>query len=172
MLVRRLHDDPTELILLAHEILIAVLEVRNIRGVIQSGAGMRWIVVLYGLPAAGVLALELLQLNVRVVSHARIKQNLCVFVSYLKWFHAPGDGNYTLADRGRKTLQHILDKVLATERPPQVQPETMATTNSSGVDLLDSMDDLGVLDFSWLDAGHFDQEFWDSLNPTIGVAGT
>ncbi|KAI1630030.1 hypothetical protein EDD37DRAFT_604894 [Exophiala viscosa] len=146
MLVRRLHDDPTELILLAHEILIAVLEVRNIRGVTQSGAG--------------VLALELLQLNVRVVSHARIKQNLCVFVSYLRWFHAPGDGNYTLADRGRKMLQHILDKVLATsERPePQVQPG--------------AMDDLGVLDFSWLDAGHFDQEFWDSLNPISGVEGT
>ncbi|KIV78944.1 hypothetical protein PV11_06543 [Exophiala sideris] len=161
MLVRHLHDDPTELILLAHEILTAVLE---------SGAGLRWIIVLYGLPAAGVLAVELLRLNTRVVSHARIKQNLCVFVSYLKWFHVPGDGNYTLADRGRKTLQHVLDKVLATERPePQVQPDTLAIANPAVLDPVGSMDDLSVFDFSLLDA-QFDQDFWDSLNPISGEA--
>ena len=167
MLVRRLHDDPTELVLLAHEILEAVIEARNIRSVLQNGGGMPWIIVLYGLPAAGVLALELLQLNVKAISHAKIKQNLSVFISYLKWAHVPGDGNYILADRGRKTLQHILDKVLDTdparlEQP--VQPATDAPTKPSGLDSVGLIDDLGVYDFSWLDADHFDQDFWDSLN--------
>lgn len=168
MLVRRLHDDPTELMLLAHEILEAVVEMRNIRSVLQSSACMPWNVVLYGLPSSGVLALELLQLNVGAVSHARIKQNLCVFISYLKWAHVPGDGNYTLAERGRRTLQHILDKVLATESPePQVQP-ALGVADSSTLDPVGVMDDLGVFDFSWLDAGHFDQDFWDSLNSMEG----
>ena len=167
MLVRRLNDDPTELILLAHDILVAVIEARNIRGAFQAGAGMPWIIVLYGLPAAGVLALELLQLNVRAVSHSRIKQNLCVFISYLKWAHIPGDGNYILADRGRKSLQHILDKVLSTdplEPRLQEQSRTEPIAISSGPEPAGLTDDLGVLDFSWLDAGHFDQEFWESLN--------
>ena len=190
-LVRRLEKNPTRLVILSHQILAAVIEARNMRGVLPTGACLSWIVVLQGLPAAAVLALELLQLNVRAVSHARIKQDLCVFISCLGAVHVPGEGNYIVADQGRKTLQHIMDKVFATEIPRmepghqggirqqghqqqqhqqgagegmvggvgqqlQQQGPAMTTTGLA--------DDLGVYDFSWLDAGHFDQGFWDSLN--------
>ena len=183
MLVRRLHDDPTDLVLVAHKILAAILESRDIRGALPTNAAsVCWTIVLHGLPAAGVLALELLQLNVRVVPHARIKQDLCVFISYLKWVHVPGDGNYSLADRGRKTLQHILDKVLSQEpllptctsieqQEKQQSPEAVVAPNKAH-ESVNLTNDLGVYDFSWLDTDHFDQEFWDSLNsmdlPTVG----
>ncbi len=165
MLVRRFQEDPTELVQLAHKILIVVIEMRNMRGVLSTSACLSWMIVLNGLPAAAVLALELLQLNVNAISHARVKQDLCVFISYLKWVHIPGEGNFSLADRGRKTLQHIMDKVLATEAPRlEQQEQRRAEGVTGGVDSTALVDDLGVYDFSWLDAGHFDQDFWDNLN--------
>ena len=165
MLVRRLQHDPTELVQLAHRILIAVIELRNMRGALSTSACLAWIIVLHGLPAAAVLALELLQLNVSASSHARVKQDLCVFISHLKWVHVPGEGNFSLADQGRKTLQHIMDKVLTTEAPRSEQQEQRrAEAVAGGHDPAALVDDLGVYDFSWLDAGHFDQDFWDSLN--------
>ncbi|KAJ9604727.1 hypothetical protein H2200_010841 [Cladophialophora chaetospira] len=165
LLVRRHQDDPTELVLLAHKILATVIEMRNSRGAASSSVCLAWVIVLNGLPAAAVLALELLQLNVRVASHARIKQDLCVFISMLKWVHVPGEGNYSLADKGRKTLQHIMDKVLATEAPqPEQQEQRRVEAVAGSQEPMSLMDDLGVYDFSWLDASHFDQDFWDSLN--------
>lgn len=161
VLVRHARDNPTELVLIAHNILEAVIEARNLRGLVQSGAGVPWVIVLYGLPAAGVLALELLQLNVQAVSHAKIKQNLCVFISFLKWVHIPGEGNYALALRGCETLQHIMDKVLAADS------HVSAVADASEPNAVGLGDDLGVFDFSWLDQGHFDQNLWDGLNSIV-----
>jgi hypothetical protein len=166
MLVRRLEENPTKLVVLSHQILTAVIEAKNMRAALPTAVCLSWIIVLQGIPAAAVLALELLQLNARGVSHARIKQDLCVFISYLKHVHVPGEGNYILAEQCRKTLQHIMDRVLAVDAPRQEQPsqqgaETLAGSQQHTTGLID---DLGVYDFSWLDAAHFDHDFWDSLN--------
>src|ERR1700743_3828617 len=91
---------------LSHQILAAVIEARNMRGALTSGVCLSWIIVLQGLPAVAVLALELLQLNVRAVSHAKIKQDLCICISCLDAAHVSSQGNYILADQDRKTL-HI-----------------------------------------------------------------
>jgi hypothetical protein len=125
-----------------------------------------WSVVLYGIPAAGVLALELLQLNVKAVSHAKIKQNLCVFISYLKWVHVPGEGNYALAMRAWEILQHIVDKILSTETTQQSQ-NGVVDSEPFDIDHIGIMDEFGVLDFSWLDQGHFDQTLWDGFNAMV-----
>lgn len=165
-LVRQLHDDPTELLQLADKILEAVLAQKNSRDVAISGVGFSWSVVLYGLPAAGVLALELLQLNVQAVPHAKIKQNLCVFISYLKCIHVPGEGNYALTMRAWEILQAIMDKVLTPEKPPQTQGQQKSTDAGVAPEFsqVELMDDFGVLDFSWNDPSHFDQFLWDGLN--------
>jgi hypothetical protein len=165
MLVRRLEENPTKLVVLSHQILAAVIEATSMRGALPTGACLSWIIVLHGVPAAAVLALELLQLNVQAVSHARIKQDLCVFISYLNTVHVPGEGNYILAEQCRKTLQHIMDKVLATEPPRSEQPvQQRVEALASGHHTTGITEDLGVYDFSWLDAAHFDHDFWDSLN--------
>ena len=95
--------------------------------------------MLYGLPAAGVLALELLQQTHVQTKHAsrntdssafprsEIIQSLSVLVSYLGWIHTEGDGNYHLSVQARRMLQRILDRVLSPQLPPtrskpQAQP--------------------------------------------------
>jgi hypothetical protein len=165
LLVRRVHD-PNEVVLLAHQIIEAIIAQRNARDEVDSGMSIAWSVVLYGIPAAGVLALELLQLNVKAVSHAKIKQNLCVFISYLKWVHIPGEGNYALAMRAWEILEHIVDKILSTETMQQSQSR-VAASEPLDVDHIGIMDELGVLDFSWLDQSHFDQTLWDGLNAMV-----
>lgn len=166
VLVRRYHDDPTELLQIAHKMLTAVIESRNIRGVRSvTTACMAWILVLYGLPAAGVLAVELLQLNGKGLNHTKIKQDLCVITSYLKWIHVPGDGNYHLVEQARTTLQHILDKALMPESAPTPVPNGVAPETPISVgDNVGPAIDLGGQDFSWFDgAGQFDADFWASL---------
>ena len=120
--------------------------------------------VLYGLPAAGVLALELLQLKVQAVPHSTIKQNLCVFINYLKWAHVPGEGNYALALRSSETLQRIMDKVLATDAPMRGNG---VIGPASELDITYPLDDFGTFDFSWLDQGYFDQSLWDGLSSIV-----
>jgi hypothetical protein len=162
LLVRRYRDDPTELVLLAHSMIDAIIDGRNVRGTLQTTVDVAWTLVLYGLPAAGVLALELLQLNVQAVPHAKIKQNLCVFVSHLKWAHVPGEGNYMLALRGWETLQRILDKVFASEASA---PQRLSDLSWNGhEDSLGDLDDLSMFDFSWFDQGQFEQILWDGSN--------
>lgn len=174
MLVRRFRDDPTELLLLAHKILAAVIEARHLRGIGSSNAAcISWIIVLNGLPAAGVLALELLQLNVRVIPHGKIKQDLCAFISCLQGVHVPGEGNWRLADRARKTLQHIMDRVLDTSPSVEQQQQQLhlqqqranaaATFPGDVAGDPGITDDLGLFDFSWLDANHSHEDFWDGL---------
>ena len=128
-------------------------------------ACMAWILVLYGLPAAGVLAVELLQLNGKGMNHTKIKQDLCVITSYLRWIHVPGDGNYQLVEQARMTLQHILDKALMPEHMPASAPSSILpeTTISVGDNVGPGID-LSGQDFSWFDsAGQYDADFWASL---------
>ena len=163
MLVRRQLENPTELMQVARKILNAVTEARNIRGSLtNNSACIAWIVVLYGLPAAGVLALNLLQEKTGVVKpfpRGQVIQDLSVFISCLKWAHAPGDGNYQLTEQARKTLQQILDKVLSADfqqAPERSQP--LLTPNST-----DLPDDF-VYDFSgWPNTADFDPDFWMNL---------
>lgn len=165
-LVRQIHDDPSELVQLAFRILQSVVIQFYSRDELASGLCTAWSIVLYGLPAAGVLAMELLQLNVKVVSHAKIKQTLCTFISHLERIHIPGEGNYALAMRAWEILQHIMDRVLSTEPAKRIL-DTTAVDQAPDFDQVGLMDDFGVLDFSWLDQGHFDQTLWDGLNAIV-----
>jgi len=155
LLVQRLGDDPLELLVVANEMLSTILLCRT-RGGSQSAVSTAWSIVVYGLPAAGVLALELLQLNQCVISHAKIKQTLCVFISYLEWVHVPGDGNYQLVEKARKTLQHIMDQVLNT--PPPMFEQQQQGNEWSFPFLRNDAEDLGLYDFSWFDDFHLDQD--------------
>lgn len=161
MLVRRQHESPSELFTVAQRILNAVTEARNIRGSLTANnACIAWIVVLFGLPASGVLALHLLQempgVNLNF-NRAKVIQDLSVFVSCLRWAHQPGDGNYQLTEQARKTLQQILDKVLAPGFQPAAQQPPVMTPNSNALP-----EDL-VYDFNWTDTANFDTDFWMNL---------
>lgn len=161
MLVRRQFEPPAELLVLAQKIVNAVTEARNIRGSLTANSAcIAWIVVLFGLPAAGVLALHLLQEKPGAnpaFNRGKVVQDLSVFISCLRFAHAPGDGNYQLTEQARKTLQQILDKVLSADFQPSSQPAPILTPNSSALP-----DDM-IYDFGWTETTNFDADFWMNL---------
>lgn len=135
-------------------------------------------VVFYGLPTAAVLALDLLQQiqshpqsaplrKARAFSRGKVIQDLSVFISSLRYVHAPGDGNYALTEQARKMLQKILDKALSIDN-------VCSCSLPSGNILLASQDTNlnrdpaanepgSLFDLNWMDSTQFDAEFWLSL---------
>ena len=152
-LVRQLQDNSDKLLQLSHTLLIAVIEARNLRESCSAKLNMmQWLVVLYGLPPAGVLALELLQLSASNMCHMKVAQDLCVFMSYLRWIHIPGDGNFQLVDRARRTLQKIVDKYMGypkTVQDPKYQEDMDTTTNAPTSNAVLPFEPMGLYDFSW-----------------------
>lgn len=75
----------------------------------------------YGLPSAGVLAIELLkqeqskQYEPELLPKSDTVQDLSVFISALASV-GPGEGNYNICNQGRRALKRLLDQILA---PPQ-----------------------------------------------------
>lgn len=160
---RRLRENRSELLQLSHRMLATILEVSNIRGCHTSNADyIPWITVLYGLPTAGLLSLELLQEKKGYVapvagfSWTQVIQAICVFVSNLKWMHVPGDGNYKLSEQAHSSLQRIVDKVLSDYVSPIAHGAVLTSPQQTI-----GFDDLGD-DFSWYDSTGFDP-FWIDL---------
>lgn len=83
-----------------------------------------WIFTCFGVPAAGVLCVELVK---QVIGQSYIQfsrsdaiQKLTMFIGFLEWIR-PTDGNYLLAGRLKKVVRKVLDRVL--DPPPQVPNE-------------------------------------------------
>jgi hypothetical protein len=131
--------------------------------------------VFYGLPAAGVLAMELLQQKqsqlrsenpprASAFPTSTIIQELSVFISSLRFVHAPGDGNYALTEQARKTLQQILDRVLSMETTNHVLSERvqLQTPISNGSFLGEMEETAFAYDFAWMENAQID-DFWTNL---------
>ena len=94
------------------------------------------LLVAYGLPAAGVIGVEMLkqeqtrEYTPDILPRSKVIQDLSVFVSALATV-SPGEGNYTICDQGRKVLEKILDKILS---PQPHQPATGIPHNDLGND--------------------------------------
>lgn len=77
-----------------------------------------------GLPAAGVLAIELLKQEQSrlytpdILPRSETIQDLSVFISSLAAV-GPGEGNFNICNQGRRALKKVLDQILS----PQVQPQ-------------------------------------------------
>ena len=120
-------------------------------------------IALYGLPPAGVLALELLQHSRnstrvdRLFPRSEIIQSLSVLISSVDCIVRPTSGNYTICSQAKKMLQAILDTVLLPERHDvqmdyrEQVPEHV--NQLAGVDLENQM---------WFDS-ELDMDFWMSL---------
>lgn len=164
-LVRRVRAPSEALVRISRLLLstcIAVVNNRSHLGTVGCDAG--WIAVLYGLPASGVLALELLQQTQNRASmtkdfpRSEVIQNLSVFVACLGWIHQEGDGNYHLCIQARNMIQRILDRVLSPEANHSSH-QTFPTPSSTG-----DYTDEAMYDFSWMDSAHFDADFWSNLD--------
>jgi hypothetical protein len=124
-----------------------------------------WITVFFGLPPAGVLAVELHQYKQRPLTSTtdfawgQVIQDLSVLVSNLKWVYLPGDGNYQLADQARQSLQHILDTVLT--ESSIIEPTISPFENFSPDPMLDSL--------FWLNNTEFGTDFWINLPDNLAL---
>jgi len=124
-----------------------------------------WMLMCYGIPSSGVLALELLkQLKAPHEIHARLPrsevvQNLSVLVRFLDWV-PPSAGNYALCGRMRKMIKDILDQVLEPQAadnlpPPEVFTNQVFQTDFGAFDTFDNnLDWLDTMDWAkgpWID---------------------
>jgi len=172
-LVRRIRAKSNEVIRISRLLMTTLIDVLSNRGHSRSlSCDDPWMVVLYGLPAAGVLALELLH---QTQSHAgstenfprsEIIQNLSVFISHLGRVHTEGDGNYHLCMQARRMIQRILDKVLSPEPLALISQPSQLTPSNSG------FTGDGLFNFSWMDNNaEFEADFWMSLpdHPLLAV---
>ena len=83
----------------------------------EHQVGFSWAIVYFGIPTAGVLAMELLKqskyphLYPLTLPRSEVIQNLSIFIGCLGSIR-PTQGNYTLCVRMRKVIRRILDQVL------------------------------------------------------------
>lgn len=91
---------------------------------------------IFGLPSAGVLAIELFRQTQTPDSNptfprSDVIQNLSRFAADLESVIWPHAGNYEICQQARKVLRHILDCVLSA--PPAV-PAAMSSTSAAEID--------------------------------------
>ncbi len=177
-LVRRIRARSDEMLRISRLLMTTLLDVIGNRASLRSSScEIPWMVAIYGLPSAGVLALELLQQSQsrsHTHSHHQPKstsfprseviQNLSVFVACLGSIHTEGDGNHNLCIQARRMLQRILDTVLSPQEAPatQLNVQSLLTPASTDYSAGESGGE-GMFDFSWMDNAEFDADFWMNL---------
>ncbi|KAH7145479.1 hypothetical protein B0J13DRAFT_553560 [Dactylonectria estremocensis] len=159
---RRLSEPNGYLLTVATEMLSITVEVIILRDqLVNSGSCLIWKVAQYGLPAAGIISLALLNsATTDTISHSRSKmiQALSVLVAEVTtgaWIQA-GEPNFALFTRATRTIQSLLDSLLAA-RPPEV-PQDL------GHNLIEAWDPYASSPL-W----EFEMDFWENLaeHPTL-----
>ena len=178
-LVKRLHSEPVELVNIACSLLSPLLVMcgnRHREG--HYANDLPWLIALYGLPPAGVLALELLHqfsdrgnMTDQAFPRSDIIQKLSVLISSIDCIVRPANGNHAICSQAKKMLQAILDTVLAPSIPPSQLPEHMK--NIDGVSSQGEVNDAdeqtmlpeALMDNNqmWFDNTNFDLDFWNNL---------
>ncbi len=116
----------------------------------------------YGLPAAGVLALELLQQSQSrrhsstslSLSRSEIIQNLSNLIAHLKSLVKKDDGNYAICYQAREVIQRILDQIL---EPVYTMPDAHHDTDAS---MSNETTDAAMNQVSWHDTARSELDFW------------
>lgn len=120
---------------------------------------------MHGLPAAGVLAVEMLkqeqqrQYTPDILPRSETIQDLSVFISALAAV-ASGEGNFFICDQGRRALSRVLDQILAPTPPSVVLPYDDASLyfpTGNDADFL-----------QWLDNVEWDKNQWGDPAPPAG----
>jgi chromatin structure-remodeling complex subunit RSC3/30 len=91
---------------------------------------------IFGLPSAGVLAIELLRQSQTpdpnaLFPRSEVIQNLSRFAADLEYVIWPHAGNYEICQQARKVLRYILDRVLSA--PPAV-PAAASSSSAAEID--------------------------------------
>lgn len=170
-LCSRLKKDTKQLIPIARQSLKIVLFAQSRRDLFRDFQGdLVYLLLTNGLPAAGILAVELLrqeqtrQYAPDILPRSEIIQDLSVFVSALAAVE-PGDGNFSICDQGRRALKRVLDQILS--------PSPLAPSLGSGEAHFyeDSSMYLPIGNdaefLQWLDHAEWDKGIW--IDPLVSA---
>lgn len=166
VLVNRCKANPNELIPPARRLFSLVVQIVSKRDFFRDWQiEVVFIMALYGLPSAAVLAIDLLkqeqsrQYTPDLLPRSETIQNLSVFISALAAV-GPGEGNHAICNQGGRALKRLLDKVLSPEPVPSRQ------ANAGNFDQIDFGTDMTGLSFptgndaeflQWLDDVEWDK---------------
>lgn len=123
-MINRRNADYKELIPISRRMLSLVLLAQSRREFFRDFQGdLIYLLAVHGLPAAGVLAIELLkqeqsrQYTFDILPRSETIQDLSVFISALSSV-GPGEGNFSVCNQGRKSLKRVLDQILSPPLAP------------------------------------------------------
>ena len=175
-MVNRLRTDTKRLIPVARRMLKLVLLAQSKKDIFRDFQGdLIYMLAFNGLPAAGVLAVELLtqgrtgQYTTDILPRSETIQDLSVFISALAAV-GPGEGNFSICSQGRKTLTRVLDQILSPNPPVALETEAVAYDDSSAFAFPIGSD---VEFFQWLEHVEWDKNTWiEPLPATQGEAPT
>ncbi|CAH0005360.1 unnamed protein product [Clonostachys byssicola] len=161
-------SEPSETMLeVAGEILSLIVETIILRDcLVNAGTSLIWKVSQYGLPAAGIISLALLNTSIPpsavAPSRSKLVQDLSVLAAEITvgaWIQ-PGDPNFALFTRATKTIQSLLDSLISWQtNPAPAQSEQPMNENF-----------MGDLDPSFnFQSWEFEMNFWTDLaeHPTL-----
>lgn len=161
--VKRLRVSSAELVTASRSLLSSMLILTGNRH--RQGwwsNGLPWLIALYALPPAGVLALELLhqsrnkQQATYDFPRSEIIQNLSNLVSSIDFIVRPTNGNFVICGQAKKMLQAILDTVLSPEH------DHREAEHAEPAAALDTVMEEAFDDRMWL-SNNLDMDFWTSL---------
>ncbi|KAF7196321.1 hypothetical protein HII31_02388, partial [Pseudocercospora fuligena] len=165
----RTRTDTKKLIPIARRMLKLVLLAQSRRDFFRDFQGdIIYLLALHGLPAAGVLAVELLiesqtrQYAPEVLPRSETIQDLSVFISALGSV-GPGEGNYSICNQGRKALARVLDQILSPNPPPPVSTSGEQPIFDDSSVLFPIGNDADFL--SWLENVEWDKNNWIDQPP-------
>ncbi|KJX93304.1 transcription factor C6 like protein [Zymoseptoria brevis] len=174
-LVCRLKTDSKQLIPVSRRMLQLTLLAHSKRELFRDfQADLIYLLALHGLPAAGVLAVELLkqeqtkQYTPALLPRSETVQDLSVFISALAAV-GPGEGNFSICDQGRRALKKVLDQILSPTMtaPPMPMPDGLAASVDEGGWGFPIGNDADFL--SWLDNVEWDKRDWGEPALVNGV---
>ncbi|UKZ74349.1 hypothetical protein TrVFT333_002014 [Trichoderma virens FT-333] len=163
---RKVAEPDEALLRTSTEMLSIVVETIILRDrMANSGTCLIWKVAQYGLPAAGIISLALLNSTApdsRQFSRSKMIQALSVLVAEITigaWIQ-PGEPNFALFSQATRTIQSLLDSLTAIKAPSRAS-DSQQLLNS---DVADNWDPY-INSQSW----ELEMDFWASLaeHPTL-----
>lgn len=136
-----LFDSTSKLLAWVNEALVHREQLPNL-GFIS----LAWRVASCALPAAGALALYLLQPSIQsrfkaldVTSQRKTIENFSVLIAHMDILHSPNDGNFKLFGQAKRSLQSVLDILLQTLGGDELDAHTIpASAEVTSLDWMNS----------------------------------
>ncbi|KFY86638.1 hypothetical protein V500_07501 [Pseudogymnoascus sp. VKM F-4518 (FW-2643)] len=164
--LRHISEPDDSLLKVAVEMLSLVVETIVLRErLVNSGTCLIWKVALYGLPAAGIISLALLNpssgKSIRPLLRSKMLQDLSVLVAEVRTgaFIQAGEPNFALFSRATQTIQILLNIMMGGELAPKL-PEAEPTPLPQHLNS-DPIEDWDP----WIsnDPWEFEIDFWANL---------